>query len=234
MILNYPGGAGGQWLRKILLNYEIKQHSRNFHYTQPDNDYRDIETVATHSVDPSDFDCLYSGSYYFNFFVNVIYKAFLTQSQFRDANFATQFFKCVDTAVHLCKFEDIKHLIYFNFDDLLYCPHKFFDQVQLAKQQHQWAEINYNDFLLKRGFFFETCVDTQDLFENFDSTVWVAFVIGQLMNKDIVPTDFSIGDFTNLNLTKKFAELHYAKCDLVKIHHCETQVKMPEFFATAQ
>ena len=105
--------------------------------------------------------------------------------------------------------------------------------MQLIQQQQQWPEINYDNFLLKRELFFETCVSTQDLFENFDNTTWVAFVMGQLMNKDIVPTEFLMQDCANLNLTKKFAKLHYSKCDLVKVHHFNTQIKMPAFFATA-
>ena len=233
MILNYPGGAGGQWLSKILLGHEIKKNPRNFHYQTPSKNRVNIKTALFHNVDPATFDCLYSGSYYFNFFVNVIYKAFLEQSQFQNGNFATQFLRCVDTARHICKFEEIKHLIYFNFDDLLHDPHIFFNQVQLIQQQQQWPEINYDNFLLKRELFFETCVSTQDLFEKFDKTTWVAFVMGQLMNKDIVPTEFLMQDCANLNLTKKFAKLHYSKCDLVKVHHFNTQIKMPAFFATA-
>ena len=59
MIINYPGGAGGNWL-KTVLDGEPNWDSVgvNFHkHTVPSK----IELV--HSLDPNEFEYLYSGSY---------------------------------------------------------------------------------------------------------------------------------------------------------------------------
>jgi hypothetical protein len=228
IILNFPGGAGGNWLRKVLLNQELKQGTKNFHYNENKN-YQ-ISFKKLHSVDPLDFDYLYSGSYFFNFYVNVIYKHFyLETDKFDNETYNKKFLECVNTARHICKFDTIKHLIFFNFDDLLFAPANFLTQVNYLQKKIQYQETSIDKFLEQKKLFFNTCVSTTELYENFDDSIWVAFVIGQLMNLDIIPTDFVISDYNNKHLCRQFANVNYNKCTLNKVYHFETNVQLPSF-----
>lgn len=230
MILNFPGGAGGNWLRKVLLGHKILLRSRNFHYSTADTNRHEVVCLNTHSIDPADFDWLYSGSYYFNFFANVIFKGVLTDQEFYSKSFDQQFLQCVNTARHICRFHSIKHLIFFNFNDLVNDPLRLFSCIEDVKQKYTWPKLTYQDFLIHRHAYFETCVNTSDLFENFNHPLWLAFLLGQLMNKEITPLDFSIRKSENLGLVKTFAELNYHHCELTD-HHCfDSSIKMPNFF----
>ena len=229
MILNYPGGAGGNWLRKILLNQQLIQDTKNFHYNHLHYNNK-IICCNDHSLNPLDFDYLYSGSYFFNFYVNVIYKHFyLEVDKFNNKNYKETFLECVNTARHICKYDTIKDLIFFNFDDLLFKPEIFLTQVNCLQEKIKIQQTSITDFLQQRKLFFNTCVSTAKLYENFDNNVWVAFVLGQLMTLDIVPTDFVISDYNNQNLCMQFAKANYDKCTLNKVHHFNTNVQLPLF-----
>ena len=215
-------------MRKVLLDQSITKDTKNFHY----NNYTDHRIVGlkTHSINPSDFDYLYSGSYFFNFYINVLYKHFYLESKkFNNACYNEKFLECVNTARHICKFDNIKHLIFFDFDDLLSAPDTFLSQINCLQRKLNLQETTGIDFLEKRTLFFNTCVNTTKLHENFDNIFWVAFVLGHLMNMDIVPTDFSISAYDNQDLCKQFAETHYNKCVLNKVHHFETNIHLPLF-----
>jgi len=228
MILNYPGGAGGNWLKKVLLNQPLRQNTKNFHYDRHSNNK--IIGCKDHSLNPLDFDYLYSGSYFFNFYVNVIYKHFyLEVDKFNNKNYKETYLECINTSRHICKYATIKDLIFFNFDNLLFEPETFLIQVNCVQEKIKLQETSITNFLQQRKLFFDTCVSTAELHENFDNSVWVAFVLGQLMNLDIVPTDFVISDYDNQNLCMQFAKANYDKCTLNEVHHFNTNVQLPHF-----
>jgi hypothetical protein len=224
MTLSFPSGAGGNWLRKVILSHAIVDNSLNFHY-----DYNGSIISYNHSIHPFDFDYLYSGNYYFNFYVNVLVKHFIAElDSFNTNNYEKTFLECIDTARHICTFDVLKHLIFFNFDDLLNNPSHFVKQINQIQQQLKISLVKEEEFLVYRTRFFNTCVNTTTVYENFDNMIWVAFVIGQLMEIDCTPDDFAISDYRNQELCKEFAKTHYGLCKLTNVHHFDTNVYLPD------
>ena len=221
MIISFPGGAGGNWL-KTVIDYQPTAHRNkiNFHQHTVKSDVQLI-----HSLHPSEFDCLYSGSYYFNFYVNVMYKYFYAETDlFTHNNYKEYYTKCVNTAKYICLFDTIKDLISLNFDCLLGDPESFYQSLQ----QHapSWT-MDFSDFSNRKTDFFSTFVETENLFENFDNQFWVTFVLGQLMNQDIYPQDFSIYDPSTQHLSSQFAQDNYKFCQLKNNHNFKTGVTLP-------
>jgi len=224
MILSFPSGAGGNWLRKVILNQPISDSSSNFHY-----DYNGATISYNHSIYPFEFDYLYSGDYYFNFYANVLVKHFIAElDSFNTDNYEKTFLACVDTARHVCTFDSLKQIIFFNFDDLLNNTSNFVKQINQIQQQLGIPLVKEQEFLIYRTRFFNTCVNTTTVYENFDNMIWVAFVIGQLMEIECTPDDFAISDYDNQNLCKEFAKTHYELCKLTKVHHFDTNIHLPD------
>jgi hypothetical protein len=226
MILNFPAGAGGNWLIKVLLNQPLRENTKNFHY-----DYfidPRLSGLKDHNINPLEFDYLYSGSYFFNFYMNVMYKHFyLESSHFKNANYNGKFLECVNTARHICKFNTINHLIFFNFDNLLFAPDTFLSQINYLQKKLDLQQTSNIDFAQQRTLFFNTCVSTTDVYENFDNMYWVCFVIGELMNYNCVPTNFLISSYENQDKCKEFAQANYKQCKLTKVHQFNTNVYLP-------
>jgi hypothetical protein len=223
MILSFPGGAGGNWLQKVILNKPIAKDSTNFHYG-----YTGKHISYNHSVILSEFDYLYSGSYYFNFYINVLSKFFNESEFFKEQNYSSMLLEYVNTARHICKFDNLTQHIFLNFDHLIDNPNKFLGCVNQLQTILNVPQTQESEFLLYRDRFFSTCVDPSGIYENFDNMVWTTFVIGQLMNFDCTPLDFSIADFANQDLCKKFAKEHYGLCKLNKVHHFDTNVHLSD------
>jgi len=224
MILSFPGGAGGQWLRKVILNNPIADSSLNFHYG-----FNGEHISYKHSVILSEFDYLYSGSYYFNFYINVLLKHFNQTAWFKKLNYRDTLLECVNTSRHICKFDNLTQHVFLNFNDLLDAPNKFLERVNQLQTILNITQTQEDLFLIYRTRFFNTCVAPAGIYENFDNMIWVAFVLGQLMNLDIVPTDFVITDYDNQNLCMQFAKENYNECTLNKVYHFNTNVQLPRF-----
>ena len=221
MIVSFPGGSGGNWLQAVFENEHMAEPKVNFH----NRSLNKLSTKFIHSLDPSEFDYLLSGSYYFNFFVNVVYKYFHYEKNFtQSSSYKDSYTGCVNTARYLCEFETIKNLIFFNFDDLIHNDSKFYHCIKSAKPS---LSLSYNEFLHKKNLFFNTMVNTQDVYENFDNQLWVTFVLGQLMHHGIVPGDFSIYEKENQARATEFAKTHYRTCKLIQVHHFNTNVFLP-------
>jgi hypothetical protein len=223
MILSFPGGAGGHWLRKVILNDPVAGNALNFH-----NEYTGEHISFNHSVDPSEFDYLYSGSYYFNFYINVLLKHFNEMDWFREKDYQDTFLECVNTARHICKFSKLTQDVFFNFDDLINSPNKFLGQINQMQTIMNVSQTHEDEFLNYRDKFFSTCVNPTGTYENFENMSWIAFVLGQLMTVDCVPLEFSIGEFDNQELCKEFAKKHYELCKLNNVYYFDTNLYLPD------
>jgi len=222
MIISFPPGAGGNWLKCVIENEFIGHSKVNFHYHRPN---RHVAKVV-HEFDTLKFDYLLSGDYYFNFFVNVVYKLFYYQLDFTNtSSFKEYYTECVNTARYLCQFETIKDHIFFNFNDLIYNDAKFYHNIISTAPN---LNLSYLEFVDKKNLFFKTMVNTQNLYENFDNQIWVTFVLGQLMNHNITPEHFSIYEPGSKKLAAEFARKHYCYCKLTQIHHFNSSVFLPE------
>jgi hypothetical protein len=221
MIISFPGGAGGNWLQTVIDNEPITHRNKiNFHRHSINSDVRLI-----HSLNPTEFDCLYSGSYYFNFYVNVMYKHFYAETDlFTHNNYKEYYTKCVGTARYICLFDTIKDLIRLDFDRLISDPESFYQSLQ--QQVPGWT-MDFSDFSNRKTDFFSTFVETENLYENFDSQFWVTFVLGQLMNHDIYPQDFNIYDPSTQHLSSQFAQDNYKFCQLKNNHNFKTGIILP-------
>jgi hypothetical protein len=225
MILSYPGGVGANWLVKVINQTPILSGRVNFHYDRSKN--RSISLV--HETDVTKFDYLYSGSSYFNFYINVLLKYFIHEARIFDSDqYATSFLTCVNTARYICKFEQINEHLFFNFDELVNAPAVFVTKVNQLQTKLGVGITGIEDFIKQRDIFISTCVNPLGVYENFDNMFWVCFVIGQLMNYDCVPTDFIISDPDNQDKCKKFAEQNYYRCKLNKVYMFDTKIHLPD------
>jgi hypothetical protein len=226
MILSFPGGAGGNWLNKVISNQPILSGTVNFHYR-----HYQSHLFFIHETDTTKFDYLYSGESYFNFYINALLKCFIhEQNIFNAVSYKESFLTCVNTARYICKYEQIKEHIFLNFDDLINSPEVFLGQVNRIQDELKIHCTNISDFIEYQKTFISTCVNPINLYENFDNMFWVCFVIGQLMNYDCVPDDFIISDPSNQHKCKKFAEQNYHRCKLNKVHFFDTNIHLPESF----
>jgi len=224
MILSYPGGVGANWLVKVINQSLILPDTVNFHYDR--NKRRSI--LPVHETDVTKFDYLYSGSSYFNFYTNVLLKHFIYEKNIFDTtSYETSFLTCVNTARYICKFDQIKDHIFFNFDELVDVPLAFVNKVNQLQTKLGIGITGIEDFIKQRDIFISTCVNTLDVYENFDNMYWVCFVIGELMNYDCVPTNFLISLYENQDKCKEFAQANYKQCKLTKVHQFNTNVYLP-------
>ena len=223
--ISFPGGSGGNWLRAVIEQEPLLDNQIHFH-SHPRKQGLLVET--SHSTNPSEFDYLFSGSYYFNFFVNVVYKCFHMGNRFTETGTYQDYYtESVNTARYLCSFAQLTDLIFFNFDDLITNDRPFFQQITNAFPESQ---LLYPTFLQYKNAFFKTMVRTDNLYENFDSQIWVTFLLGQLMNYDIVPKDFSIYNKDNQHLATQFVKDNYKHCQLRNVHHFDSNIVMPNLF----
>jgi hypothetical protein len=221
MIISFPGGAGGNWLKCLIEDEPLNDVHIHFH----EHKSKKQSVRLIHDVEVSTFDYLFSGDYYFNFFVNVIYKLFHNDFNFTAVrSYEDYYIECVDTARHICRFENIKNRIFFNFNELVHEDTKFYHSIMSVASG---LNLSYLDFVSKKDLFFKTMVRTDDRYENFEDPIWVTFVLGQLMNHDIVPNDFSISDKHNQHLAADFAKQNYHHCKLNRVYHFDSNVILP-------
>lgn len=226
MKISFPGGCGGNWLSKLILNRSILTDSVNFH---SHNRYLRRLTL-THEIDPNRFDYLYSGSSFFNFYINVLLKYFIHEKHiFDNTCYKESLLTCVNTAKFICTFDQIKQHIFLNFDDLVSNADVFLDKINHLQEKLQIKLTTADAFADYRKRFLQTCVNPNTIFENFDNMFWVCFVLGQLMNHNCVPVDFTIFEPSNQNKCKEFAQQNYHLCKLNKTHFFDTDIHFPVF-----
>ena len=223
--ISFPGGSGGNWLLNVLQHEYLHKNPINFHQHIGGKNY-DIKW--RHELDPTKFDYLYSGKYYFNFYLNNLYKHFHQELDiFNTTDYKTHFLKCVDTARHICCFSELNNLIFFDYADLIHTPENFYKKIVEFCTLNNFDQIDYDTFLLKREKVVSTVVDPMPIYENFDNMFWVCFVIGQLMNLGKVPFDFFIYQPENQTQCQEFAKKNYQYCNLREMHQADTQIFLP-------
>jgi hypothetical protein len=226
--ISFPGGAGGNWLLNLLSNESLSNNPINFH----DHNYAEIKKYPIkliHELDTTKFDYLLSGKSYFNFYLNVIYKLFHHDRDiFNQTDYKTHFLECVNTARFLCKFDQIYDHVFFNYDDLIDIPKNFYTQLYKFQFENSYKITSEEDFLLRRDRYLNTCVNPILIKHNFDNMFWVCFIIGQLMNSDLLPQGFLIHEYQNQDRCKQFALDNHQQCTLTKIHDIDTNVFMPD------
>ena len=89
-----------------------------------------------------------------------------------------------------------------------------YETVQQFKKDFDLPRIDFESFLGYRESFLNTNIQPNDIFENFDNFFWITFVLGYLMNKNIVPSYFIISDPENFNECKNFVKEHYQQNSL--------------------
>jgi hypothetical protein len=226
--ISFPNGAGGNWLLNLLCNESLPDNPINFHK----HNYAEIAKYGIkriHELDATKFDYLYSGKSYFNFYLNVIYKFFHNDLDiFNQTDYKTHFLECVNSARFICRFDQIHDRVFFNYDDLIDTPENFYTQLYKFQTKHSHDIISKEDFALRRNRYIGTCVNPAPIKHNFDNMIWVCFVVGQLMNLNLVPQDFLIHEYQNQDRCKQFASDNYQQCTLTKIHDIDTNVFLPK------
>lgn len=223
MILSYTGGAGGHWLKRLLLQEPYQSSMINFHQeTQSDRVH------VTHQFDPLKFDYFYTGKTYYNFYTNMLQKCYYNENS-TQYTYSEFLLTCVSTALFVCSFDKIHHLRYFDFDHLTNNPEQFHKQVVGAQTKFNLPLVEYQTFLEYRTVFVDTCVNVSYNYEDFNDLIWVCFVLGQLQYKNIYPS-FPINDANNQDLIKEFSLDNYKHCNFRDIWLTNNSVFLPNNF----
>ena len=224
IVICYPLGAGGNWLKSTLVQDPLlDKHYINFHKT--DQHW----VLLRHDVDNrSTSDLIFSGTAYFNFFVNHVYKHYYHEHDlFNTTNYNHYWPTIVAASYGICKYNKIINMIDFDFDNLIGQPEIFHKKLIHLQKTVNKPLIGIDDFFYRRSKFIASCVNIDTIVEQFDNPYWVAFVLGQLMIDNIYPS-FSISEIDNQNLCKKFAQDNYHRCNLNKFINFDTETILPK------
>ena len=226
-ILCYPVGAGGNWLRRVLLDEPLPLGVQNFHRdingdigpcTAFNNKIPGI--IPTHNPDQN-WQWVLSSEHRFNFYLNRLYKTEHCEFKIFDHDDqATWQMTCLNIANRVCAFDS--PTTFFDFEKLITQPDQFLSQVNWAKIEIGKDELTIKQFLPKQLAFINTCVDTRDIYENWDNMFWVLFIVAQLDHLGLARP--SLGPEI-----KKFAQDNYHRCRYTKTLHLDTRVTMPEW-----
>jgi hypothetical protein len=226
--INFPGGAGGHWLLSVLLiDPMLTTKAPHWHHIKHVDTFK-----LVHNLDER-YEILFSGNFYFTFYLNVLFKTFHLGQLF-EPGYQARFDKLFEVARWLCDWHSIhgkKHADLF-FDDLIADHLTFYHNLVKIQQSQNVPCIDLDDFERRRALFFETCVNTDKLFENFDNMTFVVFVLAWLERQGRTPHEqshFIMNDPANQRLCKKFARDNYDLCPSIKNHVFQSGIKCPEF-----
>lgn len=232
-IINFPGGAGGNWLISLLTTEPIpKSAIKNWHNHTISAAHAKFRTEHLLT---DNYDILYSGSHYYNFYLNVLYKYYYVEQDF-DPTYQGRFNKLFEVArwlndwnvAHGHKQADIF------FDHLINEHLTFYENIVKIQDSMDLPSIDFDEFLIRRSLFFDTCIKTDDSFGNFDSMAFVIFVLAWLERQGIFPTchtHFIMNDPNNQELCKRFALDNYHLCPDINHHVFESGRVCPNFLS---
>jgi len=227
-LLCYPVGAGGNWLRRVLLDEPLPSGAQNFHRdingdigpcTTLNNSTPGI--ILTHNTEHN-WRWIFSGQHRFNFYLNRLYKTEHLEKNIFVNKPAQMSGACIEIAKRVCTFD--APTPWFDFEDLLSDPDKFLLHVNQARDEIDVSALSLGQFLASRDAFLSTCVDTQELYENWDNPYWTLFVVAQLECQGILP-NCKFEDPT----IRQFAQHNYQHCAAIPVHHFNNRVTMPEW-----
>ena len=239
-MLCYVPGSGGNWLRRILIR-EPLFHGANFHrdtlgrlgrfHADPipagNRMIPGIDLVHDYHIK---HDYLFSGTCYFNFYLNKLYKFDQVETKFFDHfNYTEWINKCLQTARWILEFERYIDQCNINFVDLVLRPDDFLQQIDKISDRIVMDRLTMEEFLPMRDRFLETCVNPETVYENWDNLFWVMFVVAELEILGVYPGDFSIGDPDETVRLIEFAKSHYHLCTLRDMVPISSNVYMPEW-----
>ncbi len=224
IIINFPGGAGGNWLCSIIdyaENSSIENNLINFHSTKK------YHVNYVHSLDTTGYDYIFSGKSIFNFYLNVLYKFFQNERNITNKDYQTRSMKYFEVSRFLFDFINVNRSIDLNFDDLISNDIKFYNKIINMQQSHNLMKIPYDEFLYRKSKFFKTCVNPDSVINNFDNPVWVFFLLGILDRINISPTDqehFYMFKEENFNKAKNFAFKYFYNVPNIEYYKFDTDV----------
>lgn len=229
--INFPGGAGGNWLVSVLI-LEPESSASRVHWH--DRSVIDNPFYLEHRLD-DEFDLLFSGTYCFNFYLNVLFKKYLTDRLF-GCTYQQRFDKMYEVARWLYDWNSIQgpKKSDFLFDDLIKNHLTFYQSVCRIQQSHNLPCININEFDRRRDLFLASCVKSDDQFGNLDDMTFVIFVLAWLERQGFYPhesTHFVMNHPDNQHLCKKFAFEHYHLCPPIQSHVFASGRPCPDFLS---
>lgn len=207
-----------------IANKTLPQDNIHFHDVGIDSNF-----LLVHELDATKFDYLYSGTCFFNFYANLVWKLLHhSLNIFRSQPYDTIFLKLIDTARYVSKFDNLQPHIFFNFDELVDQPRQFHNCIVDLQNKYQINDIDFETFLIYRESFFKTCVNVKPIYENFDNHIWLAFVLAELMKHEIFPVDFVVAEKNNISKVKDFAMANYHIVKENKVFYFENGIVMPD------
>jgi len=222
--LSFVNGIGGHWLRQLILAMPIDTKTGNFHVKRFPND------VVFISHELKNFDYLYYGEHWFNFYLNQIYKLHhIERNIFATKSYKECFMQCM-TVASLLKFRPLADQAFFKFEDLLFDTDKFLKCVHHVQDQLQIEKISQEFFLAAREKFFSTCVEARDIYNNVDNTFWICYALGELQSQGLTPGNFIVADLKNRDLCLDYIHQHRHNLkQSIPIYQFNSGVVMPQF-----
>lgn len=210
--LSFPGGAGGNWIKKVLFDHPFDYNTENGHFhAGTDILYPSIKL----SHDTKQFDILLNGDCCLNISLNLAVKFHMIQARnYVDASWGEAFanmLDCVNSTIEkYSEFSVINPDL--NYATLFVDSEVFFKQVQKIQKKLNLKTIDYENFLQKRKRYIDSCVSTTNIINNWDNEFWVIYVLGDLQQQGICPETFSVFDRKNYNKTRQWAQENFHRC----------------------
>lgn len=205
LIINFPGGAGGNWLSNLIFNIETKLHKVPTNNLEYHNSPKSKLVKLTHNID-ADIGINYNTVYCFNVYINVIIKGNSNSLECLSAVDKIQL--CDNHAENVIKWSTQR--IDLDYAWVYTDIEKFVNVLKtlLAKLNVQEPDIEY--ILRSIARFKETCPDPMLYFADYTSPIWLGWCTGYLRHNNI---SIDINDQLEQNLEPYKKEIEeFTKC----------------------
>lgn len=215
--LAFPGGAGGNWVKKTLNNHNWEEFSNldhGGHFHQGNDSLYQLE--LTHDFEQADFRL--SGDCCLNVFLNQTVKFHKFQNNsYQDKTWSEAFDQIINNAVDTARLWEHarKYPIDLNYRALFFNPglfHAQLDRVAEALELEPVSRVYYENSRMR---YVQSCVSTEEVYADWDNEVWTAYVLGDLQYQEIYPSDIDVMDKSSYTDTVKWAREHVRKCLIV-------------------
>ena len=209
--LSFPGGAGGNWIKKILFDdaFDYNTNEGHFH-AGTDILYPAIEL----SHDTAQFDILLNGNCCLNIALNMAVKFHMIQARsYVTASWGeavATVLDCVNSTVHkYSEFSATEPDL--DYKSLFVYPDVFLEQIHTVQTKLGLPKIDREKFLEQRQKYVDSCVCSVDIIQNWENEFWVIYILGDLQQQGICP-EFTIFDRNNWSETVAWAQDNYVHC----------------------
>ena len=215
--LAFPGGAGGNWVKKTLYSHnweEFSEVDQGGHFHQGNDSLYELN--LTHDFEQADFRM--NGDCCLNVYLNQTVKFHkLQNNSYKDKTWSEAFNQTINNAFNIATLYSQARIYPVDLDyrALFLNPSLFHVQLNCVAEALELEPISRVYYEKSRMRYIQSCVSTEEVFCDWDNELWVAYVLGDLQYQEIYPHDIDVMDENSYPDTVKWAQEHVRKCLIV-------------------